>query len=422
MNASHEFWEQWFVSFLVILLIGSSIIPMSQSVKGDGSGTYPSPEQGDWIISNETHVRDEIIIMNGNVLIKNGASLHLENVTLLMNATSEGEFRVEVESGASLYFYNSSIDRGMDYAYGFWVNNGGKLRMEGSTVNHCGYNSWKYHGMFLDADDVVIRNSLFFGGFYGTYSYKGGGQIIEENTFINTTNGGIYLNSIVNSEIRGNNLTHTNFGIWSNTCNNVTIRDNEVYNVSGQSSGVGIYTQKSHSITIRNNIVNDTTTGIYFHTVDNSTVEDNIVTHSWIGTRVQVSQDMIIQNQEWYYNDYGLYVDANNFRINVRNNIASINRVYNMYFLRTYDSVIEENEITNTTQYHGLCLNQCQRNVVRNNTISGMKSIALFVLDSVENIIIGNEISNSPFGYYPFRSNDIEFIDGNVHNNNYGVN
>jgi len=412
---------RWVAFLLVIMLTNGSVTFLLDPAAADGSGSYPPPESGDWTITEETQLSDEIIYMNGNIIVENGGSLYLENVTVVFNATSDGGFRLEVRSGASLYVYNTTIDRGTNYSYGFWVNNGGKLRMTGSSINRCGHNAWKYQGIFLDSDDVIIRDTRFFEGYYGIYSYTAEGQIIQGNQFVNNTNGGIYLNSAENMKIIENNLSHTNFGILMNVCSNITVEENIVSNVSGQSSAIGIYSLKSNHITVRNNVVNDTGTGIYFHTSHNSTSDNNLVTYSWIGVRIYQSSDITIHHEEVHRNDYGIYADNQNYRITIRDCVESYNRVYTIYLYRTYDSIVQDNTIHNSTQYHGIGINQCNGISVKGNYITTMKSIGIYLLRSSDIIMTGNEISYSSFGFYPHISNDNVFTDGYLHHNNYAL-
>ena len=101
-------------AMIVLTLVAGGLISMfgNVNVLADGSGTYPAPGTGHWIIANETYVGNETIIMNGNITIQNGGSLTLRNVTLIMNCTFDGEFQIEVLSGGSLYIYDNDNWKG----------------------------------------------------------------------------------------------------------------------------------------------------------------------------------------------------------------------------------------------------------------------------------------------------------------------
>ena len=91
------------VAIVVVLMLALSAIPMvSNPVGADGSGTYPAPAAGDWVISNETSVWNETIILKGNLTIENGGKLILNNVTLLFDSSSDGEFGITVKDGGEL--------------------------------------------------------------------------------------------------------------------------------------------------------------------------------------------------------------------------------------------------------------------------------------------------------------------------------
>ncbi|MEM2870762.1 MAG: hypothetical protein QW379_10185, partial [Thermoplasmata archaeon] len=47
-------------------------------------------------------VWNETIVLNGNLIVASGGNLTLENVTILFNCTSNGQYRFEVQEGGQL--------------------------------------------------------------------------------------------------------------------------------------------------------------------------------------------------------------------------------------------------------------------------------------------------------------------------------
>ncbi|MEX2703452.1 MAG: hypothetical protein Q6368_010375 [Candidatus Baldrarchaeota archaeon] len=84
------------------------ILSSLDNSKAHVSGT-PPPQSGDWIITNETYVYDETIVLNGSIVVESGGKLTLENVTLKFNCTFDGQFNITVKSGGFLNITDSTI-------------------------------------------------------------------------------------------------------------------------------------------------------------------------------------------------------------------------------------------------------------------------------------------------------------------------
>ena len=102
MESLHNAGKRWVTLLIVGMLFNGSITLLFDNAEGDGIGTYPPPTDGDWIITEETEVSDEIIILTGNLIIESDASLLLMNTTILFNCSYDGEFGVTVKSGGEL--------------------------------------------------------------------------------------------------------------------------------------------------------------------------------------------------------------------------------------------------------------------------------------------------------------------------------
>jgi len=146
---------QYFALLCVVLLVSTSFFPQSL---GEGWGAYPAPEYGDWTITNNTTVSNEMIILTGNLVIGDGGVLTLENVTLVMNISTNGEYGITVETGGVLRVLNSTITGNSGYHYSFEVD--GKLTVYQSTVEYLwGETSSQIGGIQVYSDDVTISYS-----------------------------------------------------------------------------------------------------------------------------------------------------------------------------------------------------------------------------------------------------------------------
>ena len=59
--------------------------------------------EGDWVVNGTETYTDEIIVLNGSLIINSGGSLTLRHVTLAMNCTvADNQYNIIVNSGGSL--------------------------------------------------------------------------------------------------------------------------------------------------------------------------------------------------------------------------------------------------------------------------------------------------------------------------------
>ena len=405
----------------VFLLLGGTVGTIFSGAIAEGNGDFPPPAEGDWVISQQTNVSDETVYMNGNIFIKSGGTLYLENVDLIFNSTRNGEFRLDVQNGGKLIMYNSTVDRGTEFAYGFRMMDGGSLRVENSEFHHCGYNAWNYYGLTLYGNDAVVRNNLFQQGYMGVYSYVATGQEISGNSFINNTYIAVYLHTVTDFQIASNLMDHNNYGVYLHASSSGLVEGNEVRNNTGHRNMIGIQTVKGNDIIIRDNIVNESSEALYTHTSTNITFDGNQAYRNTRGIRAYSSQHVEITGNILQENIHGIYADNNNEDFNVRFNNASFNRDYNMYFYRTRDSVISENDIKNVTVYYGIAVRECSRVEVSDNVITGNADRGLWMWDTDNITALRNLITNTNIGYYVLRSENTRFADGEIRYTNYGI-
>lgn len=74
-----------------------------------GSGDYPYKGHGAWRITRDTLVSSEVIVVNGDLVIDEGAKLVLLDSTIYINCTYPGQYRVLIHPGGILEMAQSSI-------------------------------------------------------------------------------------------------------------------------------------------------------------------------------------------------------------------------------------------------------------------------------------------------------------------------
>jgi hypothetical protein len=206
---------------MVIILFSTTFIisltPFSINGSGEGTGDYPPPSQGDWIITSDTYVKNENITIEGNITIEYGAELTLDNVTLIINASDYGSARIDVKNGGEFNVINNSIimEGETKVNYDFMFEYGSRGLIQESTIRDCGWNdggTWQSTGgILIMSDDVIIENSTI------QYNYNGvvvisSSPIIRFNSIRDHLNYGIFLLN-ASTQITGNYIAFNPVGI-----------------------------------------------------------------------------------------------------------------------------------------------------------------------------------------------------------------
>ena len=126
-----------FTIFIMVSVVFNGIV---MNAFASGYGAYPSPENGDWIITNETYVQYETILLNGNLIITNTGKLTLYDAVLQMNCSYNGEFKIQVNQSGELNVLRSTIQNGSsDSNHNFYYLPDSQGIISNSTISHCGY-------------------------------------------------------------------------------------------------------------------------------------------------------------------------------------------------------------------------------------------------------------------------------------------
>jgi len=193
------------VLFIALALV---FILLPQHAQAGGSGVYPPPTSGDWVISTDTVVFSENVKIKGNIVVQPGKSLKLDHVTLAMNCSILDRFRIEVQNNGSLDIQRSTITAGnKSNPYFMVVKKDGALTVVNSTLENMGLQdapSIDQYGLTVHSSNVSITGSVikdnwvglyidnatptvsgnnFTGNFRGIWSYRSSLQLITGNTF-----------------------------------------------------------------------------------------------------------------------------------------------------------------------------------------------------------------------------------------------
>ena len=244
------------------------------------------PVSGDWVVTETESYYDQIIVLNGNLIVEDGGNLTFRKVTLMMNCTYNGQFNITVKHGGSFYVLEGSVITSVNpdkrYMFSVWST----FRMNYSELHECGWN-WEAGapGLEVGDNDVIVENSLLSNNMRGINIY-GYGIVIRNNIIKENGHIGIFVG--YGSPI---------------ICNNYILLNN--------GSGVDCPTA---SPTICNNTITANQRGILFYDKANPIIQDNIITlNNGEGIHGSFNCSPIIQGNNIISNDgqAGIVLKAN---------------------------------------------------------------------------------------------------------------
>ncbi|MCG2825882.1 MAG: right-handed parallel beta-helix repeat-containing protein, partial [Thermoplasmatales archaeon] len=388
------------IGLFIILAVTLVVIENADS---EISGTPPS-ETGDTIIENVTVWRNEIITLNGNLIINETGNLTLDNTTLKMNCSYDGEYYIEVQTGGEMCIYNNSniTSANPDYHYRFSVEEKSKLVMENTTLSYCGYAEYQL-GLSIYTDDARIKNCTIEKNYCGIYLSHKETVVprIENNTIKNNQYGIIVYGDKIAPYIANNTITSNEYGIK--------------YEVSLKDLGTPAY--------ITNNEITLNNYGIKC-TGDFSTITGNIISHNNISGIYCNKSHATIENNDLSFNQKGIeYVKAypQNREIIIRGNNIE-NSSYGIFCSDDPKINIYDNSIKNSS-VSGIEIYKCGEGsgnvaIVEKNNLNGNKIGIKYSADG-SLIIKGNNINNSANeGIYCYNSLPValEIEENNIKN------
>jgi hypothetical protein len=203
--------------FMVLASLPMGIFPTVSATNdptqpGTGGTAYVS---GNWTVMNSKEYHDCILVVSGNLTVISGGSLTLNNVTLKMNSTFDGQYSIMVKPGGAFRAYNGTLISAKDttHPYKFVVNATGVLEFINVTVSHCGMDGalpYSWEGLYIESDNVKIDRSNLSNNEYGIIVY--GANITLTNSTLNDNiyHGALFAYSMT-SRIEHVNVSHNGF-------------------------------------------------------------------------------------------------------------------------------------------------------------------------------------------------------------------
>jgi len=162
-------------------------VPYPLTVHAAISGDEP-PDEGDWLVEQNTTLSDEVVLLNGNLTITNSSVLTFDNVTLRLNSTFPDQFSILVEPGSTFHINGSRLSEAQGFDYGFVYQAGSNGNLTHSQVTHAGGPSG---GLAIHDPEVTVSNTTFDNSTVGVVLHAG--AKLFDNRFENNSVGvGLY--------------------------------------------------------------------------------------------------------------------------------------------------------------------------------------------------------------------------------------
>ncbi len=373
-----------------------------------GHSESPPPE-GDWIISDVTTIQGQTIILNGNLIVQPGGSLTLNNVTLTLNCTFDGQYGIVINQDGSMFINNSILTSEDElHAYNFVVN-GSSFEMKNSELHNCG---WGPASENLGEDDILSGNR---------------GLVIRTNQAV----------------LEGNNISKNHVGIIL-AGSGIALERNHIH--SNSVHGINVY--KGSNCNIASNHIQHGSVSSPIRIIDaiNNSITDNIIESSihrgvietlWsYGNKINnnhisglgvgilmmfVSNDNTIKNNNISTDECGIVAWGWNNAVegnSISNPEESI--FTGIFLLYAYNSVVSDNTINDVSGENGIWMRHSSSNKISGNTINALPdsenshSSGILLTNKCMNNVVGkNRISSFSRGIGIFYSSDGNTIAGN---------
>jgi chitodextrinase len=266
---------------LLSVLVVIDVFPIA-NVRGEVNAPYDNWNgvMGDFIYGTDgtweieffetKSYADITIVVNGDLIVHDGATLTLTGVTLQMNSSFNGEFKIQVLAatgnwdGGRLIIEESlsgpsiitSYTEDGDHNFGFEVygtndillpDKDGRIDMTNSELRYCGWNNtdlqFKDTGLWINSRNNVIDNNVFtntYNGvsFVGTLTDGPGGPNTFQNNNVSYASGnGTYVRGADAITLNNNQYYRCRHGVRYNISADAVVTNNHI----DEAYGIGAY-------------------------------------------------------------------------------------------------------------------------------------------------------------------------------------
>ncbi len=305
--------------------------------------------------------------------------------------------------------------------YGIWINytNAYFIIQNCKIMNAKGSNGT---GIYLNTvQNGRITGNNVSNNVYGFYLSSASNNIISQNKIYNSSNNGIYMGASSDNTFYSNKVSWSNgngFYIYNNSKGNV-IENNTIYeNVNG----IYLYSSPNNNTISGNNISNNSWCGIYLYYSNNNTIRDNTcLSNGGAGVLLWYSNNNSIKNNTCSSNNWaGIGVD-NSSNFNVLENNSCPNNRYGIRVHSSHYNRVDNNTCSNNWMYGNLIDSSSNYNVIMYNLIYQNTNDGIYMKNLVEhNTISRNDIYLNDWHGIHLYDADYNTISNNSIHSNYG--
>ncbi len=272
--------------------------------------TLAASVYGDWVISSEVVRENEVIEINGSIIVTSSGNLTLRNVTLIFMmdtySANDGEYNITLQSGAEIHIIDSvlktenlnkttyfnatetgalvQISNSSFYNFGdvtqpaFMLSQlDNRSYIEDSYINSTSEKAYVIE--LSNTQNFRLERSIIIGDFGVKVVDNDGIITLRNNTVKFRKDVGIYLKNNTNLEVSGSTILSENFtglfcfgiyhiGASTDVSNSTIIKNNYISNSVGGNLVYGMYSSvyngiHNDSLQIIGNVINNSYYGIY---------------------------------------------------------------------------------------------------------------------------------------------------------------
>ncbi len=414
--------------FLASAGYSPSIITASAAITGD-----TPPASGDWIINNPTTAKDEVIVLNGSLIINSNATF--VNTTIIFNSTATTIYNLTVKNNGILNMNNCTI-KAFNSSYPYFIRIYGTTTINNTIISNAGISGSTPAIYLLAGVTANIYNSIINSNYRAISMLSATVNI--ENVTINTADWGIYASSIlglkadgliINSNGGGIRIVNTNTGFEIKNAKVtayvstyfVYVDDSDngyIENLDGEGH---LYIGYTNNITLEN--VRMTSTQLYPFEIEHSNKVDiiNITTYnSPHGLKLYYPDNLFITDSNIYGLNYALEVNGGE-NVTIQN--TQFTSDYSLIYLyNPVNITINNSNITTIVPGHngnGLYITSPNSVYVNNTTITSQTG---FNINGGGNVYIKNVSINAwTNGILLNSAENISITDSNIYSTDLGI-
>ncbi len=265
---------RFLVSSVLVMVITMFFVPYKSVL------VFSSPPaSGDWVVTGTESYSDEVIVLNGNLIVEDGGNLTFKKVTLEVNCTYNGQYNITVMPDGEFNVLEGSViaSADQDKRIGFFFVRGhSTFRMNNSELHDCGSEDPElaYSGLrIVDTSNAIIENSLFSRNMLGMIIQSDGNIIVRNNNITANDDKGIHVFCgapiFCDNHVSSNRIGIGVGGGNPTICNNTITLNNEL----------GVFASGGNPTIYNNTIKLNKHEGLHCGGIDcHPTVQGNVIT------------------------------------------------------------------------------------------------------------------------------------------------